>query len=45
MLPPDCPGKPEVEELRWEEEVSGQVANWLDAVFGTAIGITGTIGM
>ena len=41
---PECPGKPGLEELRWEDDVSGQVANWLDAVVGTAIGITGTIG-
>ena len=40
----DCPGKPALEQLRWEEEVSEHVANWLDAVVGTAIGITGTIG-
>ena len=42
--PADCPGKPALEQLRWEGEVSEQVANWLDAVVGTAIGITGTIG-
>ena len=41
---PDCPGKPGLEELRWEDEVSGQVGFFLDAVVGTAIGIAGTIG-
>ena len=42
--PPACPGQPSPAELLWEEEVSARVATWLDAVVGTAIGITGTIG-
>ena len=44
VLPPACPGQPSPEELLWEEQVSARVATWLDAVVGTAIGITGTIG-
>ena len=44
VLPPACPGQPSAGELLWEEEVSARVATWLDAVVGTAIGITGTIG-
>ena len=41
---PACPGNPPDEVLRWESELSGQIAYWLDAFVGTVIAITGFVG-